>query len=172
MATSTRRFASIIPIVAAALLLHPAAAAACSCVPPDIDRDLPAADAAVVGTLGESSPVDDRPGHAAETMVDVEHVAKGVVDLDEIRIRHAGSSAACGLDMPAGQRVGMLLTRDDDGGWSSSLCQLVDPDELSGIRLGPEPELGPPKVEERPAASLLARLVELLRTLCATSLAG
>ena len=162
MTSFTRRTPILILVAAAALLLlQPAAANACSCLQPDIERDLPMADAAVVGTVGATT-TDVGAVVSAVTEVDVEHVAKGR-DIEvgsTLDVHNAGSSAACGLDMEPGQRLGLLLTRDDDGTWSSSLCQLVDPDELAAIE---------PVADHGAGTGLVARIAALLRALCSGS---
>jgi hypothetical protein len=163
MVTSTRR--NVIPIIVAAAalaLILPTAARACSCIPPDIERDLPAADAAVVGTIeARTDPLTDV---RATVLVRVERVAKGDVTEDVLEVWSPGSSASCGLrDMPAGQRVGLLLERRGDDGWASGLCRLVDPDELAQVEPSPD-------TSRRPG--LLARLMAALRALCAGSAPG
>ncbi len=155
MTTSARRSVLVILAAAVGLLVQPAAANACSCIRPDLERDLPMADGAIVGTIeGRTDPGADV---RSSIRVRVEHVAKGDIDQDVVEVWSSGSSASCGLnDMPSGQRIGLLLQHVDEGSWSSGLCQLVDADELASI--------DPPADED--GRSLLSRIVAWLRTLC------
>jgi hypothetical protein len=108
----------VIGLVALALA---ADAFACTCLPPDLERDLPLADGAVVGSV-----LERRQGGAEVTYVlRVEQAYKG--DLDgRVEVVTAADGVSCGLDLAPGQRVGLLLERDGDT-WRSGLCQQVDP---------------------------------------------
>jgi len=94
---------------------------ACSCVQPDLVRDLPRAEGAFVGTVLERK-VE---GQNATYLFRVEQVYKGDIE-NRIEVASAGNSAACGLELQVDQRIGLLLTREG-GTWRSSLCSEVDP---------------------------------------------
>lgn len=111
--------ARLLAVLVAALVLA-ADASACSCAPPDLERDLPRADGAVVGTVLERR-VD---GDTARYLVRVEQVYKGDID-NRVEILTSASGAACGLESVVGDRVGLLLDRDGDA-WRSGLCSQVD----------------------------------------------
>ena len=96
-------------------------ALACSCAPVDLVRDLPRADGAFIGTLLERK---DR--EATSTLLfRVEQVYKGDIS-NRVEVETARGGAACGIEVPAGGRIGLLLERDG-GVWRSSLCSQVDP---------------------------------------------
>ncbi|HEX4929610.1 MAG TPA: hypothetical protein VFV62_02795, partial [Gaiellaceae bacterium] len=96
-------------------------ALACTCAPVDLARDLPRADGAFIGTLLER---DDR--EATSTLLfRVEQVYKGDIS-NRVEVETARGGAACGIETPVGERIGLLLERDG-GAWSSSLCSQVDP---------------------------------------------
>lgn len=96
-------------------------ASACTCVPVDLARDLPRADGAFVGTLAER-----RDGEATSTLVfRVEQVYKGEID-NRVEVETALGGAACGVEAPVGERIGLLLERDGEV-WRSSLCSQADP---------------------------------------------
>ena len=96
-------------------------ALACTCAPIDLVRDLPRADGAFIGTLLER---DDR--EATSTLLfRVEQVYKGDIS-NRVEVETARGGAACGIEAPAGERIGLLVERDG-GVWRSSLCSQVDP---------------------------------------------
>jgi len=96
-------------------------ALACTCAPVDLVRDLPRADGAFIGTLLER---EDR--EATSTLLfRVEQVYKGDIS-DRVEVETARGGAACGIEAPAGERIGLLLERHG-GVWRSSLCSQVDP---------------------------------------------
>ena len=92
-----------------------------------LERDLPNADAAMVGTVLERQTT-------ATTRVylfRVEQVYKG--DLDgRAEVVSERDGAACGLELAVGQRVGLLLDRRGDQ-WRSGLCSQVDPSEFLAL---------------------------------------
>jgi hypothetical protein len=94
---------------------------ACSCLRPDLVRDLPRAAGAFVGTVLERK-VE---GQNAIYLFRVEQVYKGDIE-NRIEVVTAANSAACGLELGVDQRTGLLLTREG-GTWRSSLCSQVDP---------------------------------------------
>ena len=96
-------------------------ALACTCAPIDLVRDLPRADGAFIGTLLER---DDR--EATSTLLfRVEQVYKGDIS-NRVEVETARGGATCGIEAPAGERIGLLVERDG-GVWRSSLCSQVDP---------------------------------------------
>jgi hypothetical protein len=100
-------------------------AVACSCGGVDPARDVPRFDAAFVGTA-TSRRVD---GVVALWGFDVERAVKGRLPA-RIVVSSAADGAACGLELSAGTRTGLLL--DYDGAeYRSSLCYQTDPDELA-----------------------------------------
>ena len=108
-------------------------AGACSCRAIDPRERLEQVDAAVIGTVISD---DGQRGR-----IRVEHEFK--VDLaEEIEVPTTGEGADCGLSLEPGSRVGLFLTRADDGGWTSSSCDTVDPDDLPGAAERLPPPLG------------------------------
>jgi hypothetical protein len=108
-------------VIAAVALAFAADAFACSCLPVDLVRDLPQADGAFVGTLLER---EDR--EATSTLLfRVEQVYKGDIE-NRVEVVTARGGAACGIEAPVGERVGLLLERDGEV-WRSSLCSQVEP---------------------------------------------
>jgi len=108
----------MIAVVALALA---ADALACSCAPVELERDLPEADGAVVGSVLERR-VD---GVDAVYLLRVEQAYKGDIS-DRIEVVTPADGASCGLAARVGDRLGLLLTREN-GTWRSGLCSQVDP---------------------------------------------
>jgi hypothetical protein len=105
-------------------LVTAAEAYACSCAPVDLERDLPRADGAIIGSVLERSVR----GGTATYLFRVEQVYKGDIE-NRVEIVTPAGGAACGLDLGVGERVGLLLTRDG-GEWRSGLCSQVEPAEF------------------------------------------
>jgi hypothetical protein len=108
-------------------LVLTADASACSCRPVDLERDLPNADAAMIGTVLERRTT-------ATTRVyrfRVEQVYRGDLD-NRVDVVTARGGAACGLELAVDQRVGLLLERDGNV-WRSGLCSQVDPADLLAL---------------------------------------
>ena len=133
-----RRVLLAVMVVGTALLTAPAARA-CSCIPPDAARMLPDADGAFVGTFLDRDQVVPAPGGETPTDVfsgdpvgyrfSVDRVVKGDID-GRVTILAPADGASCGLEVRPGQRVGLVLRRQD-GSWHSSLCQtFYEPDAL------------------------------------------
>ena len=115
-------------VLLAVLSLAAAADAfACSCRPVDLERDLPLADGAMIGTVLERT-VD---GGTATYRFRVEQVYKGDVD-SRAEVVTPASGAACGLEAQVGDRLGLLLTRDGDE-WTSGLCSQADPADFLAL---------------------------------------
>lgn len=113
-------------VLAAALVLV-ADAAACTCRPPDLRRDLPTADGAVVGSV-----LEKRVGASQTTfLLRVEQVYKGDIS-NRVEVVTATGAAACGLELDVGERVGLLLERVS-GEWRSGLCSQVDPADFLAL---------------------------------------
>jgi hypothetical protein len=113
--------------VAAAAALS-ASASACTCLPVNLARDLPRADGAFIGTLLGSSPRED---NQTVYRFRVEQVYRGDID-SRIDVVSARDGAACGLELPRGERVGLLVERDGEV-WRGSLCGQVDPADLLAL---------------------------------------
>ncbi len=115
-------------VLLAVLSLAAAADAfACSCRPVDLERDLPLADAAMIGTVLERT-VD---GSTATYRFRVEQVYKGDVD-SRAEVVTPASGAACGLEAQVGDRLGLLLTREGNT-WTSGLCSQADPADFLAL---------------------------------------
>jgi hypothetical protein len=108
-------------------LVAAAEAYACTCRPVDLERDLPTADGAMIGTVLERRVSGD----TATYRFRVEQVYKGDVE-NRAEVVSAAGGAACGLELAVGQRVGLLLTRDGDV-WQSSVCSQVDPADFLAL---------------------------------------
>ena len=118
----------------AALALAPDATA-CSCAPVDLERDLPRADGAFIGTLLERR---EPPPSAVQSSEDpvtllfrVEQVYKGDID-GRVEVVTSRDGASCGLGTAVGERVGLLLDRDR-GRWRGGLCGQVDPSDFLAL---------------------------------------
>jgi hypothetical protein len=108
-------------------LVAAAEAYACTCRPVDLERDLPTADGAMIGTVLERRVSGD----TATYRFRVEQVYKGDVE-NRAEVVSAAGGPACGLELAVGQRVGLLLTRDGDV-WQSSVCSQVDPADFLAL---------------------------------------
>lgn len=108
-------------------LVTAAEAYACSCRPVDLERDLPAADGAMIGTVLERT-VD---GGTATYLFRVEQVYKGDVD-SRAEVVTPASGASCGLEAQVGDRLGLLLTLEGDE-WRSGLCSQADPADFLAL---------------------------------------
>jgi hypothetical protein len=108
-------------------LVLAADAYACSCRPVDLQRDLPTADGAFIGTVLERSVSVQN----ATYRFRVEQVYRGNVENRAEVVTPVGG-AACGLDLAVGDRVGLLLERDGDV-WRSGLCSQVDPADFLAL---------------------------------------
>jgi len=104
-----------------------AEAYACSCRPVDLERDLPTADGAIIGTVLARSVS----GQTATYRFRVEQIYRGDVE-DRPEVVTPAGGAACGLELSVGDRVGLLLTRDGDV-WRSGLCSQVDPADFLAL---------------------------------------
>jgi hypothetical protein len=111
----------VLVAIAALSLALAADAFACSCIRPNLVRDLPRADGAFVGTVLERRVERQN----AIYRFRVEQVYKGDIE-NRIEVVTAANGAACGLELGVDQRTGLLLTREG-GTWRSTLCSQVDP---------------------------------------------
>lgn len=127
LSTGARRAAAAALAVLCAAFVLPANAAACSCRPVDLERDLPRADGAFVGTVLERRATEA----SVRLLFRVEQAYKGDID-GRIEVATARGGAACGLELAVGERVGLLLDRDG-GVWRSSLCSQVDPADFLAL---------------------------------------
>jgi hypothetical protein len=116
--------------LAALVLLSLAFAAdayACSCLPVNLERDLPKADAAMIGTV-----LERRTSESSRVyLFRLEQVYKGELE-NRVEVVTARGGAACGLELAVGQRVGLLLDRDGER-WRSGLCSQVDPSDFLAL---------------------------------------
>jgi hypothetical protein len=124
--TGRRRVWAAAAVLCAVLALA-ADAGACTCLVPDLQRDLPAADGAVIGEVLERR-VDEG---EARYVLRVEQVYKGDIE-NRVEIVTASNGAACGLEAAVGERLGLLLTREG-GEWRSGLCSQVDPADFLAL---------------------------------------
>ena len=105
----------------AAALTTAVAALACTCAPVDLERDLPRADGAFVGTVLERRSTEA----SVLLLFRVEQVYKGDVN-DRVEVETQRDGASCGLELGVGERVGLLLERDGEL-WRAGLCSQVEP---------------------------------------------
>jgi hypothetical protein len=122
-----RRRLAAAAIALCAVLVLAAEAEACTCRAPDLERDLPTADGAVVGEVLERR----AEGGQARLVLRVEQVYKGDIS-NRVEILTAPNGAACGLEARVGERLGLLLTREG-GEWRSGLCSQVDPADFLAL---------------------------------------
>ncbi len=108
-------------------LVLAAEAYACSCLPVDLERDLPTADGAMIGTVLERT----ASGDTATYLFRVEQVYKGDVD-SRAEVVTSADGASCGLELGVGERIGLLLMREG-GEWRSGLCSQVDPADFLAL---------------------------------------
>lgn len=108
-------------------LVVTAEAYACSCRPVDLQRDLPSADGAIIGTVLARSVS----GQTATYRFRVEQIYRGDVE-NRVEVVTPAGGAACGLELAVGDRVGLLLERDG-GVWRSGLCSQVDPADFLAL---------------------------------------
>ena len=102
---------------------------ACSCALPDPRAALVQADGAFVGTL-----VRRREGDQTVVLTfSVEKALKGAIGRT-VDVSTASNSAACGIEVRTGTRVGLVLERGG-GAWRGYLCWQFDPDELLAAAL-------------------------------------
>lgn len=92
------------------------------------------ADGAFVGRLVGREDIGQ--GRARLTF-DVERAAKGQIG-SSVDVVTANNGAACGIELPIGQRTGLFLMRDG-GRWTGTLCWQVSPDDLLAAAALPAP---------------------------------
>lgn len=154
---------AVLPYLAALVLLAPALtlvsarpAAACSCgmLRDDPVGMLASGDAAFVGRVVDA-PAGNwgrGPGDQVTFRFRVEWVVKGTL-WEEVDVHTASDGAACGLELGAGERVGLVLRGREDH-WASGLCQIVDAERLLAAVGGRPPVPGlPPNLEAERGAS-------------------
>jgi hypothetical protein len=61
----------------------------------------------------------------------VEQTYKGDID-NRVEVETPRDGASCGLELPVGERVGLLLDRDGEL-WRTNLCSQVDPAEFLAL---------------------------------------
>ncbi len=138
-------------VAAGPLVLQAAPALACSCrADVQVADALATSDGAFVGVLtGIDDPlVAGTLISSARSVInhfDVERSVKGGIG-DRVEVEAAASGASCGLEVPVGRRVGLLLRRSATG-WTSSLCSQTEPAALltaAPAPPGPAPAGGEP----------------------------
>jgi len=118
----------------------------CSCAMPDPYGGLAEADGGFVGTLVDVdrglTPITDT-GQLIDFHFQVEASLKGDIG-EEVVVKSASNGAACGIELPVGERAGFLLTLEG-GEWHGNLCWTIDADALLTAAEGPpEPLQGSP----------------------------
>jgi hypothetical protein len=108
-------------------LVAAAEAYACTCRPVDLERDLPAADGAMIGTVLERRSTEA----SVVLLFRVEQVYKGDID-NRVEVETSRDGASCGLEVGVGERIGLLLDRDGEL-WRSGLCSQVDPADFLAL---------------------------------------
>ena len=113
-------------VVAAVVLVAPAEASACSCIPWGKPKaELAKANGAFVGVYLGRRPVNP-PGPTTSSIdpylytFRVDRRLKGALG-KTVEVLSARDGASCGLEVRRGQRVGLLLRRVK-GRWESNLC--------------------------------------------------
>jgi len=135
------------------LVLQTGPAYACSCrADVALDQRIAEGDAAFVGVLtgrDEVLPQGEIISSGRPTIAHfrVDQSVKGGIGA-QVDARTAASGASCGLEVLVGERIGIILHRTD-GGWTSSLCDQVEPAAL----LAPGGPDGPAPVPLPPAGS-------------------
>ncbi len=108
-------------------LVAAAEAYACTCRPVDLERDLPAADGAMIGTVLERRSTEA----SVVLLFRVEQVYKGDID-NRVEVETSRDGASCGLEVGVGERIGLLLDREGEL-WRSGLCSQVDPADFLAL---------------------------------------
>ena len=108
---------------------------ACTCIAVDLERALPNADGAFVGTLLERREPPPKPIQSSADPITlvfrVENVYKGEIE-NRIEVVTVRDGASCGVAAAVGQRVGLLLDREG-GTWRGNLCGQVDPSDFLAL---------------------------------------
>lgn len=119
-----------IALLTAALVAVPAARAdACSCALLSASEMLADHEAAFVGTLIERSDTVQADANFGPTVTftfEVEQWLKGDLG-DTIEVQSASDGAACGFEIPVGERAAIFLYRQGTG-WGSGLCSTLPAD--------------------------------------------
>jgi len=131
---SVKALLLFLAVVLAAVAVTVEPARACSCIPPDPWTFLKQADGAFVGRLVSRRDADQ--GQAV-LVFSVDRAVKGKIG-DQVEVETADNGAACGIETPVGQRVGLFLDREG-GKWLGHLCWQVSPDDLLAAALLPAP---------------------------------
>lgn len=123
---------SLVGLAVLALLMPALPAFACSCAYGDPRDRLNEADAAIIGTLVESHPVDPPVENSGEDTIytfTVDEEVKGDFG-DTLEVHAPYSGASCGIEVGVGQQTGLFLEQREDGAWASGLCSQIAPEEL------------------------------------------
>lgn len=131
---SVKTLLASVAAILAALAVTVEPARACSCIQPDPWSILPKADGAFVGRLVSRREVDQ--GRAVLTF-SVERAVKGKIG-KTVEVVTASNGAACGIETPVGQRIGLFLLREG-GSWHGHLCWQVSAEDLLAAAALPAP---------------------------------
>ncbi len=134
-------------------------ASACTCAQRDPVTMLNEADAAFVGRpIAHEIPNDGPVISSADPVVytfEVERAVKGDIG-DQVEVHSLRLGASCGIEFlsPTSNRSGITLHLNEDGTFSSGLCDMVDPDELLQYSqpMSPSPGRAPSDAESVPAS--------------------
>ena len=107
---------------------------ACSCVQPNPWSLMKEADGAFVGRLVDR---DDIGQGRVRMRFDVERAVKGNIG-STVDVVTPNNGAACGVELPIGQRTGLFLARDG-GHWTGTLCWQVSPEDMLAAATLPAP---------------------------------
>ena len=132
--------AFLVGLIAALVLVSPAAA--CKCIDTPLSKRLDESDAAVVGIIVAQRPGQLRGAPQKIFTVHVEQHVKG--DLPRVIDIRSPSGTDCDVDVPLDKTVGLLLVRGPNQSWLATACSVVDPGYL--VAAGGEPRGGPVKV--------------------------
>jgi hypothetical protein len=133
--TVVRALVAVLVVASGLVVAGGSPAYACSChADMPIEKWLAESDAAFVGVYtGRDGPAAGRPvvnlNQEVVNHFEVERSVKGTFG-KAVDVSASGSGASCGLELTAGDRTGLMLHRDDAGGWTSSLCGQVGAEEL------------------------------------------
>lgn len=138
---------------------------ACSCMrlgDDPIEAVVARADGAFVGTVvdvDEPNPVRAYFDVNAEASYrfEVEAVATGPIGR-EVVVRGGTNSSSCGLALPVGTRVGLLVHRERDH-WSAGSCSTMDEADQMAVAQPPDPSIPVPRDPPVDAAMAIGLIV-------------
>ncbi len=152
------RLILISTLALATIWVAPQTAHACSCMMPEAGLLFENADAAFEGTVLRAPEQEGFGGEMVEYVFAVDEAYKGDLT-EEVIVRTADNSAACGLSMTEGGSAA-LFVYDSGGDWNGDLCSTMSSGALA--EAGYEPIAivdGPSPSDETASASNTARWV-------------